>query len=91
MQLRCSSGLAGRQSSSEGEGEENATVMRPEFELVFDKEARPFTHTELPMVIRAELTGDFSSWEPTHHKVRVYSRIIAQHGYLHGNSASAKK
>ena len=57
--------------------------MRPEFELVFDKEARPFTHTELPMVIRAELTGDFSSWEPTHHKARVYSRIIAQHGYTY--------
>ena len=68
--MRCSSGLAGRQLSSEGEEKENATVMRPQFELVFDKEARPFTHTELPMVIRAELTGDFSSWEPTHHKVK---------------------
>ena len=65
MQVRCSSGLAGRQALEEFD----AIVMQPEFELVFDKEARPFTHTELPMVIRAELTGDFSSWEPKHHKV----------------------
>ena len=83
--------MAGRQSSSEGEEEEeNATVMRPEFELVFDKEARPFTHTELPMVIRAELTGDFSSWEPTHHKVRGFLSYYCL-TWIHGNSACSKK